>query len=96
MPDASGRTRMRQTRPADQVDGNWAAHQEFVSPEAQQPGLTAVQMHPEQETSNAFAMSTKSCQIFPDPLSTFDLDLVNGHGKTHILDMNKRAEVIPL
>ena len=52
-------------------------------------------MNPEQETSNAFAMRTKSCQIFPDPTPVFDLEHVNGHSKIYILYMSKRTEVIP-
>lgn len=81
--------------PGSQVNRHYTAHQESVSSKAQQPRLIAVQMDPKQETSNAFAMRTKPCQVFPDPLSIFYFHHVNGHSKIYILNMSKRLEVIP-
>lgn len=94
-PDARDVTRRRHTRAAPQVREHQTAHQELVLPKAQQSGLIAVQMDPEQETSNAFAMRTQPCQMFPDPLSILYFDHVNGHGEIYVLNMSKRAEVIP-
>lgn len=94
MPEAREVTRTRHV-PGDQAKENETAHQESVSPEAQQSRLIAVQMNPEQDTANALAMRTKSCQILPDPSSIFDSHHVNGHGETYILSMSKRAEVAP-
>lgn len=92
-PDTRDGTRMRHT--GGPVNENKPAHQEPVSPEAQQSGLIAIQMNPEQETSDALAMRTQSCQVFPDPLTISDLDYVNGHSKICILNKSKRTQVIP-
>lgn len=74
---------------------HWTAHQEPVFAEAQQSRLVDVQVKPEQEALDAFAMRTKSSQIFPDPLAMSDYHPVNGHSKIYILDRSRRAEVIP-
>lgn len=64
---------------------NRTAHQESVFTKAQQPGLVAVQVNPEQEASDVVAVRAKSCQIFPDPLSIFDHHYVHSHGEIDVL-----------
>lgn len=66
------------------------AHQESVLPKAQQPGLIAVQVDPEQEASDAVLVRAKSCQILPDPLSIFDHHHIDGHGEVDILRKHER------
>ena len=79
--------------PEDQAKESKGAHQESVSAEAQQSGLVAVQMNPEQDTSNALAVIAQPCQVFPDPSSVFDSHHINSHSETDILSMRQRAEV---
>ena len=79
--------------PEDQAKESKGAHQESVSAEAQQSGLVAVQMNPEQDTSNALAVRAQPCQVFPDSLSVFDSHHINSHSETDILSMRQRAEV---
>lgn len=66
------------------------AHQESVLPKAQQPGLIAVQVDPEQEASDAVPVRAKSCQILPDPLSIFDHHHIDGHGEVDVLREQER------